>query len=110
MRALNRSALVVRPNPPFLDWLHTVDPTSEALTLADLTREATIYLVDEYDDADDERARLQAVYTTIFEDQLDGWWRDQAMWPTPRSLAAFRRWFDCQFHSTLVDLADEPLT
>jgi hypothetical protein len=27
---------------------------------------------------------------------------------TPRSLAVFRRWFECQFHSTLLDLADAP--
>jgi len=32
------------------------------------------------------------------------------MWPTPRSLETFRRWFDCQFLSMLLDLADEPLT
>ncbi len=30
-------------------------------------------------------------------------------WPTPRSLAVFLGWFDCQFHSTLLDLADQPL-
>jgi len=45
MRVPNRSSIVVRPRPPFLDWLLTV----------------------------------------------------------------FRNWFDCQFHSTLIDLADEPL-
>jgi hypothetical protein len=39
----------------------------------------------------------------------DGWWRDRATWPTPRSLAVFRNWFDCQFHSMVLDLADEPL-
>ena len=80
MRALNRSAIVVRPNLPFLDWLHAVDPTSQALTLDSLT-----------------------------EDQLNGWWRDRATWPTPRSLAFFRSWFDCQFHSMLLDLADASL-
>jgi hypothetical protein len=47
MRALNRSAIVVRPKPPFLDWLHGVDPTSKALTLINLTREPTVHLVDE---------------------------------------------------------------
>jgi hypothetical protein len=47
---LNRSAIVVRPNPPSLDWLHAVDPTSQALTLDSLTREPTIYLVEECDD------------------------------------------------------------
>jgi hypothetical protein len=59
--------------------------------------------------AEEERAALQTVFGTIFENQLDGWWRDRATWPTSRSFGTFSRWFDCQFHSTLLDLADEPL-
>jgi hypothetical protein len=106
--ALNRSAIAVRPKLPFLDWLHAVHPTSAALTLANLTRELTIYLVDECD-PDDERACLQAVCSTTFEDQLDGWWRVRETGSTPRSFAVFRRTFDCQFHPMLLDLADRPL-
>jgi hypothetical protein len=63
---------VVRPRAPFLDWLHGVDPSSASLTLVNLTREPTIYLVDECDDPDDEQAGLPAVYSAIFEDQLQG--------------------------------------
>ena len=109
MLALNRSAIVMRPKSAFLDWLHATDPTSVTLTLPDLALEPTIYLVPECGDAEDERAALQTVFSTIFEDQLNGWWRDRATWPTPRSFGTFTSWFDCQFHSTLLDLADEPL-
>lgn len=42
---LNRSAIVVKPKQPFLNWLHTADPTSHRLMLRDLTREPTIYLI-----------------------------------------------------------------
>jgi hypothetical protein len=42
----------------------------------------------------------------MFDDQLDGWWRDRTMWPTPRFFDVFTRRFDCQFHSTLLDLTD----
>jgi len=45
----------------------------------------------------DEQACLQAVFSTIFDDQLDGWWRDRTTWPTPRSFDVFTRWFDRQF-------------
>jgi len=37
---LNRSAIVVKPKEPFLDWLHAADPSSRDLTLLDLVREA----------------------------------------------------------------------
>src|ERR1035437_3582563 len=64
MLALNRSALVVRPRSPFLDWLHAVDPTSASLTLGHLTREPTIYLVSECGGPDDNQVYLQAVFST----------------------------------------------
>jgi hypothetical protein len=53
MDTINRSAIVVRPAQPFLDWLHRVDPTSVHLTLEDLQREPTIYLVAECDSQDE---------------------------------------------------------
>ena len=51
MLALNRSAIIVRPKLPFLEWLHSADPTSATLTLADLALEPTIYLIPECADA-----------------------------------------------------------
>ncbi len=43
MDTLNRSAIVVKPKQPFLDWLHTADPTSHGITLQDVSREPRIY-------------------------------------------------------------------
>ena len=104
MLALNRTAIIVRPKLPFLEWLHAADPTSATLTLADLALEPTIYLVPECADGEQERAALQTVFRTIFENQLDGWWRDRATWPSSRSFGKFSQWFDCQFHSTFARL------
>jgi hypothetical protein len=42
---INRSAVIVMPAEPFLKWLHRADSTSAELTLADLRREPTIYLL-----------------------------------------------------------------
>ena len=53
MDMINRSAIVVRPAQPFLDWLHRVDPTSAQLTLEDLRREPTIYLLPEWETAEE---------------------------------------------------------
>ena len=47
MKLINRSAIMVMPAQPFLDWLHRVDPTSAHLTLADLRQEPAIYLLPE---------------------------------------------------------------
>ena len=45
MNTINRSAVVVIPAQPFLDWLHQADPTSAQLSLNDLRKEATLYLL-----------------------------------------------------------------
>ena len=49
MQTINRSALVVKPAQPFLDWLHRVDRTSTHLTLDELRLEPTIYLLPEWE-------------------------------------------------------------
>jgi len=50
---LNRSAIVVKPRQPFLDWLHTADPTSRNLSLRESVQEPTIYLIPECDREED---------------------------------------------------------
>jgi hypothetical protein len=106
---LNRSAIVVKPRQPFLDWLHSADPTSHRLTLRDSTREPTIYLIPECDTEEDVREVLEELCEEIFVAQLAGWFRDEQAWPQDLGFDAFCRWFDFQHHSMLVDLCDEPL-
>ena len=45
---LNRSAIVVKPRQPFLDWLHAADPTSRDITLLEAAADPTIYLIPEW--------------------------------------------------------------
>jgi len=106
---LNRSALVVKPKEPFLDWLHKADPTSHELALEDLVLEPTAYLIPECGTREEVTEVLRERCEEIFVDQLDGWYRDQATWPRNRSFAVFSRWFDLEHHSMLMDLCHEPL-
>jgi hypothetical protein len=105
---LNRSAIVVKPRQPFMDWLHTADPTSHRLTLRELSREPTIYLIPECHTEEDVRDVLRELCEEI--EQLAGWLTDESTWPRDRSFDAFCRWFDFHHHSVLVDLCDEPLS
>ena len=109
MDMVNRSAIVVRPAQPFLDWLHRVDPTSAQLTLEDLRREPTIYLLPEWETEDEALEHLAEVSSEIFTEQLNGWYRVPSVWPEDRELNAFLRWFDCSFHSMVFDVCDERL-
>ena len=109
MIAINRTAFVVSPGQPFLDWLHRADPTSGGLRLEDLRREPTIYLLPECENKEEVRESLEEMCSEIFEEQLNGWYRVPASWPSRRDLNTFDRWFEWSFHSVVVDLCDDPL-
>jgi hypothetical protein len=109
MDTINRSAIVVRPAQPFLDWLHRVDPTSAHLELEDLQREPTIYLVAECDSQEQAMEYLGESVREIFEEQLNGWYRVPAVWPAKRDVTTFQSWFEISFHSMIVDLCDDVL-
>jgi hypothetical protein len=108
MLTLNRSALVIKPKQPFLDWLYTADPTSSELTLRELVREPAIYLT-ECDTEEDVADVLGKRCEEIFVEQLVGWFTDSTTWPQDRGFDVFCSWFDYQHHSMLIDLCDEPL-
>jgi hypothetical protein len=109
MITINRAAIVVRPGQPFLDWLHRADPTSNELSLEDLRREPTVYLVPECENEEEVRKYLEEACGPIFEEQLDGWYRVPSSWPNRRDLDAFDRWFEWSFHSMVIDLCNHPL-
>jgi hypothetical protein len=109
VNTINRSAIIVKPGRPFLDWLHRVDATSAHVTLEDLQQEPTIYLVPECDSEDQALEYLGGGAAEIFEEHLDGWYRVPEVWPSKRDLPTFQRWFVFSFHSMIVDLCDDDL-
>ncbi len=109
MDTINRSAVIITPAKPFLDWLHQADPASAELSLEDLRREATIYLLPEYDTNDEALAHLRNRCGEIFEEELEGWCRLPSAWPADRSFSTFVHWFEYSIHSVLLDLCDDPL-
>jgi hypothetical protein len=109
MEMVNCSAIVAMPAQPFLDWLHRVDPTSAQLTLEDLRREPTIYLLPEWETEDEALEHLAEVSSEAFKEQWNGWYRVPSVWPGDRELNAFLRWFDCSFHSMVFDVCAERL-
>ena len=109
MDVINRSAVIVMPAEPFLDWLHRADSTSSELKLEDLRREPTVYLLPEYDTEPEALDHLREVCGEIFEEQLNGWYRLPSTWPVDRSFETFNQWFEYRFHSMLVDLCEDRL-
>jgi hypothetical protein len=105
---LNRSAVVVRPRQPFVDWLKSV----EGLELPDVTLdqlEKTLYLVPDYEDPDDADKVLKKVCDEIFWRELAGWYTDEETWPRDRNLKVFKQWFDVEHFDVVEDVSGGPI-
>jgi hypothetical protein len=109
MKTINRSAVLVKPAQPFLDWLRSVDPASTNLKLEDLRQEPSIYLLPEFDNNEDALKFLPKVCKQIFKEQLESWWTEPSDWPADQGIAALKQWFEFSFHSMIFDLSREPL-
>ena len=107
---LNRAALILRYNQPFVDWINGADPspTSHTLTLAEVNQEHTVYLIEVEDE--DELARwLIRHHAELFEEELNGWYTDPALWPRDRSLEMLQEWCSFELHTVVVDAGESPL-
>ena len=106
---INRSAVIIRYNQPFVDWINAVDSSPEnPLTLAEGNRESTVYLID-VEDQDEFEGWLELNYKILFEEELDGWYTDPALWPQDRSLRIFKEWCSFEFHSAVFDTGAAPI-
>jgi hypothetical protein len=110
MREVNRSAFVVIPKQPMLDWLNFVDPDGEPMTLAAMQEEPSVYLIPELVSEEALAIYLGSASKAIFEEQLNAWITDDTLWPPDRSFEVFARWFAVSYHPFVFDACDGPLT
>jgi hypothetical protein len=107
---LDRAALIVAYNQPFVDWINAADPFPESptLTLAEVNSEHTAYLV-EVEDEMELAAWLARNHRSLFENELHGWYTDPALWPRDRSLRRLREWCSFQLHTVVIDTGPLPI-
>ena len=98
---LNRSAVMVRPKQPFLDW---AAQTNGSDSRPDRDDERVVYLIPEYDDEQEAWELVEEVYAEIFESELYGWHTDESAWLQQRDFAMVRQWFDIELNSSVEDL------
>lgn len=103
---LNRTALILRPKQPFLDWARDLDDSG---LVPDREGEQTVYLIPSCDSEDEAWDILQHLYSELFERELWAWHTDRTDWPRNRTFAMFREWFEVEFHSIIEDLCDDEI-
>jgi len=111
MEMLNRSAVIVKPRQPYLEWTGRDDVEGLAESVFEaLHTEPTVYLLPEYEDPSSEQKVLEECWPGLFEAMLEGWVTDEACWPKNRTFEMFHEWFEVQMSSIVQDLhLDEPL-
>jgi hypothetical protein len=108
MKVLNRSGIVVRYREPYLRWASSIDENAPGHAES-LHEDFSVYLLPEDPSGREESAPVKKFFKTIFEQELEDWCRDEALWPKRRDYAAFREWFDVRATSMVTDLSSEPL-
>ena len=98
---LNRGVLIVRPKQPYLDWAAGLDDSG---VVPDPKDEQTVYLIPEFEDDDEAWEVLEGIYVEVFERELEGWHTDETAWPSNRTFAIFKDWFEIELHSVVEDL------
>ena len=83
-------------------------PTSHTLTLAEVNPEHAVYLV-EVEDENELNRWLPRHHQEVFEQELNGWYTDPALWPLNRSLKMLREWCSFELHTVVVNTGASPL-
>ena len=111
MRMINRTAVVIKPRQPFLDWLNNTPELnlSAPVTMDELLEDCDTILLPETYSLQDALDLLDPLKPDLFAVQLDEWLRDPSAWPQERSAEAFDQWFALEVHSMVLDLVEEPI-
>lgn len=110
---VNRAALILRWKDPGIAWINEADPVPDAIVISRdmVNEERTVYLLSDADAESDTAVRrwVKRNYKELFEAELEGWYTDEALWPSSRTLRLFDAWFDVECHSVLIDTVGGPI-
>ncbi|MBT8244462.1 MAG: hypothetical protein HKP48_07390 [Winogradskyella sp.] len=99
---INRSAIIVKPKQPFIDWHNSLYPDSKMDEI-----DIDIYLVD--DSINDLEKWLKKKFDKLFTMVLYDWHTNKKEWPQRRNYKMFKQWFRVEISETVYDLEKRPI-
>lgn len=100
---INRSAIILKPMQPFIDWCSNLYPDD----LEDI-KETKTYLISE--DIDDINEWLAKKFDKLFTFELESWHTNKKEWPQKRNYKMFREWFQIDVSKMIYDFELKPIT
>ncbi len=101
---VNRAAVILKYKEPMVRWINESDPFDDnpGITLASANEDCTVYLITNTD-AENLQRWLTLNFKTLFQNELDGWYTDESLWPRRLTRKMFNAWFDVECHTVLLD-------
>lgn len=103
---INRTAIVIKPLQPFIDWHNYLYPDNK-FDEVDEVGDANIYLVN--DEMDDLEAWLKKKFDKFFMMELYDWHTNKKEWPQKRNYKMFKQWFQVEISTMIYDLEKSPV-
>ena len=108
MQFLNRSAIVLRPKQPYIDWANSLDDGPRYEQTMDEPDAFTVFLGPDCDTVEEVQAFVDKHFAAFFEQWLEGWCTDPSLWPKRKTRKMFREWYNVDVHTMVLDTVDLP--
>jgi len=106
MQNINRTAVVVKPKQPFIDWLKSIPDDDFDYTLEQISADNLIFLIPQSDNPNEAMEYIRKGYGLIFEWAFGVWATAEELWPAKRNWKMLNDWFDIEICSEVFDLVD----
>lgn len=104
--SVHRNVAIVKLKEPFLSWLKAIQHPDADMTAELLNQACTALLIPDFGLDEDSRAYIYGHYQAIFENELQFWSQDDAVFPKQRDPKMFEEWFDIEIYTTVLDTVD----
>ncbi len=99
---INRSAIIIKPLQPFIDWCSNLYPEE-----MDDIIETKTYLISE--DIEDIDSWLRKKFDKLFKFELESWHHNKKEWPQKRNYKMFKEWFQIDISTMIYDFEKNPI-
>ncbi len=109
MYSINREVAIIKPKPPYINWINSLPGTKAPIGVEDLKKDCTAILLPPSEDDEEALQFIRSIYTKIFRVELAGWSTDEKTWPKKRNYSLFLKWFDVEIHTEVLDFLESDI-
>lgn len=110
MFEINRTAVVIKPKQPLIDWINGLpDAEDPEFTLKDFSRDTEVFLIPDQPSEKVALNYIKGLYAGIFCRLLSDICTEESWWPEKTDWPAFQEWFDLEIHSMVLDTVEDEI-